>query len=269
MPELPEVETVVRSLRTSLVGATFGPVLHCRSDMVRASVDLVHLLPGRRILAIDRRAKKILIRLSGPATLGVHLGMTGQLTVEPADTPLKPHTHLVIALGPTQLRFRDVRRFGEIWWLNDHSPDDANLGPEPLTLTRPQLAGILARTRRAIKTALLDQHLIAGLGNIYADESLFRAGIDPRTIARRLSDPQVVRLCRAIRQILASAIAHQGSSLRDYIMVNGQSGRFQNLHRVYGRSGQPCHKCQTAIRRIVMGGRSTCWCPKCQPRGRK
>jgi formamidopyrimidine-DNA glycosylase len=267
MPELPEVETVVRMLRGLLAGATLGCVSRCRADMVcPPGTDLSDMLPGRRVQGVDRRGKRILIRLGGGGILGVHLGMTGQLTIGPAEAPIKPHTHLVVELGSSQLRFRDVRRFGELRWMVNPAEAEEGLGPEPLTMSPGTLAEALARTRRSIKTALLDQKTIAGIGNIYADESLHVAGIHPQMPANKLSTRQVGRLSRAIKRVLREAIRHGGSSLRDYVMVNGESGGYQNLHRVYGRGGELCRRCRAKIRRIVLGGRSTCFCPQCQSR---
>jgi formamidopyrimidine-DNA glycosylase len=276
MPELPEVETVVRTLAPHLVGQRFSRIRHLRSDIVEPrEVDLPRLLGGRRVRAVDRRGKKILIRLDSDATLCIHLGMTGRLTIEPASNPIQPHTHFIadlssianrksqIANSP-QLRFRDPRRFGGIWWLCDGEADDNNLGPEPLKVRPNQLAQRLARTRRAIKTALLDQSILAGIGNIYADESLFHSRIDPTTPANRLSPAQILRLNRAIKLILRRAINHRGSSLRDYVDADGEGGGFQLLHRVYAREGEPCPRCKTPISRIVLGGRSTHFCPRCQ-----
>jgi len=275
MPELPEVETVVRTLIPRLRGRTFATLRHLRPDMLRpANTDFASLLPGRRVERITRRGKRILIHLDSGDTLAIHLGMTGQLTVEPSTVPIKPHTHLILELADTNahsiepsiatLRFRDPRRFGSLTWISADSASDDTLGPEPLSLRSQQLARLLSHTRRAIKTALLDQSLLAGLGNIYADEALFHAQIHPTTPANRLTLQQVQRLNRAIKLILRRAIRHRGSSLRDYIDVNGSSGRYQNLHAVYARTGQPCRRCGSTIVRIVLGGRSTHFCSNCQ-----
>ncbi len=270
MPELPEVETVVRTLSPHLVGQRFASIRHLRSDIVEpGNIDLAAILQGRRVTAIERRAKKILIRLDNDATLCVHLGMTGRLTIEPPAAPVKLHTHLIAELsGKAELRFVDPRRFGGIWWLCNGDADDKDLGPEPLTIRPAQLVARLAKTRRAIKTALLDQRLIAGIGNIYADESLFHSRIHPTIPANRLTEEQVLRLNRAIKLILRRAINHRGSSLRDYVDADGEEGGFQLLHRVYGREGQPCVRCKTPIKRIVLGSRSAHFCPSCQRKSR-
>ena len=165
------------------------------------------------------------------------------------------------------VRFRDPRRFGGVWWLGRERSHDQGMGPEPLTLRPSQLAGRLARTSRPVKVALLDQSLIAGLGNIYVDESLFRAGIHPLTPAKGLTGQQVARLSRAIKFTLRRAIRHRGSTLRDYRDADGAAGSFQGLHAVYDRADQPCRHCRTPIERIVLGGRSTHFCPACQKSG--
>jgi formamidopyrimidine-DNA glycosylase len=197
--------------------------------------------------------------------------MSGQLTLAPAGSELKTHTHLILHLSggnsatdAVELRFRDPRRFGGVFWLGRDSAD-SGLGPEPLTLRPAKLAKALARTRRPIKSALLDQTVIAGLGNIYADECLFLAGVHPLTPSNVLSSEQVARLNRGIKQTLRKAIAARGSTLRDYVDADNQPGGYRSKHKVYGREGEPCRKCKTTIMRIVLTGRSTCFCPHCQP----
>jgi formamidopyrimidine-DNA glycosylase len=200
--------------------------------------------------------------------------MTGRLTMELAEAEILPHTHLIITFTPLpithnnqfadyQLRFRDPRRFGGIWWMGKESVDQ-NIGPEPLTLRVHQLAKQLSRTTRAIKNALLDQSVIAGLGNIYVDESLFKAGIHPLMAANELSIQEIGKLNRAIKFTLRKALRHRGSTLRDYFDANGNPGGFQKLHAVYDRAKLPCRICKRPIQRIVLGGRSTHFCPNCQ-----
>jgi formamidopyrimidine-DNA glycosylase len=181
---------------------------------------------------------------------------------------LPPHTHLEWQVGPDTVLFRDPRRFGGIWWLGQDTPADSGMGPEPLTLRPAVLARQLAGTGRAIKVALLDQSLVAGLGNIYVDESLFQAGIHPLSAANTLAIEQVANLNRAIKSTLRRALRHRGSTLRDYRDADGEAGSFQSMHCVYDRAGKPCRKCRTTIERIVLGGRSTHFCPKCQKAGR-
>jgi formamidopyrimidine-DNA glycosylase len=266
MPELPEVETIVRTLRPRVVGQIIRRVCLYRADIVSPpGADLAALLQSQTIASVERRGKRIVFTLSGGGRFYVHLGMTGRLTLcDPAE-PKPPHTHLELDLASEQLRFCDPRRFGGIWWLGQPSGiDDSKMGPEPLGLRTAALAKRLAKTTRAIKSALLDQSLIAGLGNIYVDESLFLAGIHPLMPANALSSAQVANLNRAIKSTLRRAIRHKGSTLRDYVDAEGKSGGFQNLHRVYDRAGKPCRNCKTSIERIVLGGRSTHFCPKCQ-----
>ncbi len=266
MPELPEVQTVVTSLRAKVLGRTIDAVDLRRSDIVTpADCDLPSTLHRRTIVDLSRRGKRIIFHLD-VGCFYVHLGMTGQLLIASATDAFAPHTHLQLrfAARPDQhdfvLRFVDPRRFGGIWWTAPGDVPDAGMGPEPLTLRSAALARRLAATTRAIKSALLDQSLIAGLGNIYVDESLFLARIHPLTAADRLSATAVGRLSRAIKVTLRNAIAHRGSTLRDYRDADG----VQSRHRVYDRAGLPCRRCRTAIVRIVLGGRSTHFCPKCQ-----
>ena len=267
MPELPEVQTVVNTLRPAVLGCRFRRVALARPDIVEpAGTDLAARLAGRRVRDLCRRGKRIIFRLDSPVCLVVHLGMTGRLIVAAAEEVVPPHTHLLADLaglrGPRQLRFIDPRRFGFLLLTDDPS---AGLGPEPLDLTHEQLRGLLEGTRRAVKTALLDQSLLAGLGNIYADESLHLARIHPCQIARNLTAGECLRLVRAIRRTLRAAIENKGTTLRDYVDADGRSGENGPHLRVYGREGQPCPACRTPIRRIVLNGRSAHFCPRCQP----
>jgi formamidopyrimidine-DNA glycosylase len=268
MPELPEVQTVVVTLAPKVVGRTIVAVASLRRDIVTpVDVDLSSLLRGRRIESISRRGKRIVFTLDGNERFYVHLGMTGQLTVTSPDSPVASHTHLELDLGaPCRLRFRDPRRFGGVWWLGRDALPDTGMGPEPLKMRPAQLFRRLHKTTRAVKNALMDQTVVAGLGNIYVDESLFASGIHPLTPANRMTPDQVAKLNRAIKTTLRRALRHRGSTLRDYMDADGGSGSFQNLHRVYDRAGKPCRRCRTAIERIVLGGRSTHFCPRCQPR---
>ncbi|HEX4053730.1 MAG TPA: bifunctional DNA-formamidopyrimidine glycosylase/DNA-(apurinic or apyrimidinic site) lyase [Tepidisphaeraceae bacterium] len=265
MPELPEVETIVRTLRPSLLGRQFDALRVIRKDIVRPlGADLGSKALHRTIVRLLRRGKKIVFEFDDAARFYIHLGMSGRLTLDRPDAAIRPHTHMILQFGQQELRFVDPRRFGGVFWLGTDQPADSDLGPEPLKMSARQLAARLAKTRRAIKTALLDQKLLAGLGNIYADESLFAAGIDPRTAADKLSRAEISRLNRSIKAVLNRAIRHRGSTLRDYRDANGLPGDFQKIHRVYDRAGKPCLVCRTPIERIVLGGRSTHFCPKCQ-----
>lgn len=280
MPELPEVQTVVDSLARLLssgavpaggagIAARLDRVAHLRQDMVSpGGFDLAAAVRGRQVASVTRRGKRVVFELDDGGRFFVHLGMTGRLTVEPASAPLRPHTHLILSLADgRQVRFVDPRRFGRIVWLGAAAGDDA-MGPEPLTLRPARLHRLLQATRRAVKTALLDQRVIAGIGNIYADEALFAAGIHPLRPACGLSAVETRRLAVAIKRVLRRAIRHRGSSLRDYVDGEGKPGGFQLLHRVYARGGQKCSTCKAEIQRLVVGGRSTCFCPACQPGGK-
>ncbi|MEK6799746.1 MAG: bifunctional DNA-formamidopyrimidine glycosylase/DNA-(apurinic or apyrimidinic site) lyase [Planctomycetota bacterium] len=281
MPELPEVETIVRRLSAAITGRTIGRVEVRRRDVVHGDREAIErVLPGLRVGRVERRAKRIIIYLHRDSQscndqekmqLVFHLGMTGRVTVEPAGSPVEVHTHLRIGFGgdDQELRFRDPRRFGGAWLIRDGGGRLGRslgpVGPEPLELSAAQFRGLLSRRRR-IKVLLMDQTVIAGLGNIYCDESLHAAAIHPLRRADSLGEDESARLLRAIKNTLRRAIRFNGSTLMDYRTADGEMGSFQRLHRVYGRSGEPCRSCKEAIRRIVVGGRSTCFCPTCQPR---
>ncbi len=273
MPELPEVETIVRTLRPRAQGARIVWAKLLRADIVQPpGTDLDEMLSGHRVGAIDRRGKRIIVTLEPAGHLVIQLGMTGRLTLHEPAAASRPHTHLILQLSSAkpeekrfEIHFSDPRRFGGVRWLGNGEAADAGLGPEPLTIGRATLARALSGTRRPIKAALLDQQVIAGLGNIYVDESLFRARIHPLTPANVLSIEQVGKLKSAIIGTLRKAINHRGSTLRDYVDAAGDKGGFQKLHNVYGKSSRPCPACRSMIQRIVLGGRSTCFCPRCQP----
>ena len=267
MPELPEVQTVVDTLRPAAIGRTLTAVDVRRESVITpTALDLPARTVGRSVGDVARRGKRIVVTLDDGHRFYVHLGMTGRLTLNAADDADRPHTHVVWTLDDgRQVRFVDPRRFGGIFWLGGDPAHDAGMGPEPLGLAAPVLARQLGRTSRAVKVALLDQRVIAGLGNIYVDESLHAAGIHPLTPARTLSREQVSVLNRSVQRVLRKAIRYRGSTLRDYRDANGNAGGFQLLHKVYDRRGQPCRGCRTSIERIVLGGRSTHFCPTCQP----
>lgn len=270
MPELPEVETIARQLHAGLTGRRLGALTLSRADIVRAAPGpLADLLPGRGVIGVTRRAKRVIVALDPPGELIFHLGMTGRLTITPAGAPLEPHTHLRIGVENGELRFRDPRRFGGVWLLaagdGATAPRLGALGPEPLTLRLPEFRRILAR-RRQIKALLMDQAAIAGLGNIYCDESLHAARVHPLTPACDLPLEGARRLLHAIKRILRRAINHRGTTFMDYRSPDGQPGSFQRLHRVYQRDGSPCKTCRTKIVRMVAAGRGTFLCPRCQRR---
>jgi formamidopyrimidine-DNA glycosylase len=264
MPELPEVETVVRTLRPIIVGRQIGSVELHRNDYATPcgfSWDLT----GRRIVDVRRRAKRIILHLCRDEVFLVHLGMTGQLIVVSEEEPVAKHTHAVFTFGDKQLRLCDPRRFGRLDWIgSDLDRIDHNLGPEPLTLSCRDLRLRLAQTARPLKSALLDQTFIAGLGNIYVDESLFAAGLHPLQRCCNVTPDEARRLSRSIKRTLRHAIDAGGSTLRDYVDAVGQRGTAQQAHRVYGRTGQPCRRCRTKVEQFVLSARSTHWCPVCQ-----
>jgi len=270
MPELPEVETTRRGLSPHVVGRSIAAV-HVYDPRLRWPVprDLGKRLIGRAIDRIDRRSKYLLFRL-GSQTLLVHLGMTGSLRAFSQPPPRRPHDHvdLVLDNGVT-LRYHDPRRFGAILWVADSGtghPLLADLGPEPFdpAFDGRYLWNATRRRTAAIKLALMDNHLVVGVGNIYANESLFRAGIRPTTPAYRISQARLARLADAVRATLRDAIAKGGSTLRDYVDSDGEPGYFQLEHFVYGRAGLPCRVCGAAVRTRRQGGRATMYCPACQ-----
>jgi formamidopyrimidine-DNA glycosylase len=266
MPELPEVQTVVDTLRPQVVGRRIARVTLHRTDIVTPKqIDLPKLLTNHMVTDLTRRGKRIVFTLDDGNRFYIHLGMSGRLTMESDEKPMQKHTHLVIEFDsdPLRLRFKDPRRFGGIWWLGNDEPA-GTMGPEPLHVKLDVLQEKLSRTTRAIKNVLLDQTVLAGIGNIYADEALFDAGIHPLARADKLSGDQIKRLHTSIKKTLRRAIKHRGSTLRDYVDAKGQKGGFQKLHRVYDRADEPCPTCNSKIRRIVLGGRSTHFCPKCQ-----
>jgi formamidopyrimidine-DNA glycosylase len=269
MPELPEVQTVVNTLSPRIVSAKVLAVELLRPDIVTPhGAPLQSRLVGKTVRDVSRRGKRIVITLNDANRFYIHLGMSGRLTLEQPGVQVLKHTHLILRFEGFEVRFRDPRRFGGVWWLGDSSdPSHDTMGPEPLTMSADELAARLSKTKRAVKNALLDQRVVAGLGNIYVDESLFAAGIHPLIRSDRLKEPQVRRLDSAIKQTLVKALKHRGSTLRDYVDAEGGRGAFQNLHNVYDRGGEPCRICGKPIRRIVLGGRSTCFCASCQPRG--
>ena len=269
MPELPEVEVTRRGLAPLLEGARITAIT-VRNPRLRWPVpaDLQQRLVGQTIRQIERRAKYLLFRFDH-GTLIVHLGMSGRLRVVEGRTTPGAWDHVEIATGEHCLRLRDPRRFGAVLWhegpIETH-PLMAHLGVEPLT---PDFDGRLlharSRGRRAaVKLFLMDNTIAVGVGNIYANESLYRAGIHPRTAAGRITLGRYERLCHQVRETLSAALAAGGSSLRDFVGGDGQPGYFQQTYTVYGREGEPCRACGTAIRRIVQGQRSTFFCVRCQ-----
>jgi formamidopyrimidine-DNA glycosylase len=274
MPELPEVETVRRGLARKMSGRRILRAELRRPDLRRPfPPTLAERLDGARIGALGRRGKYILIELDTDGLLLLHLGMSGRVTVGTAAVPDAPHDHVVLRLDDgTVIRFNDARRFGSIDYLKrgeeGQHPLLAVLGPEPLDaeFTGAYLAAALAHKTTPIKSALIDQRIVAGLGNIYACEALFRAGVSPRRLAASVGRGRAERLVAGIRSVLLEAIEAGGSSLRDYVQADGELGYFQHRWAVYGHEGAPCPGCDcaTGVRRIVQAGRSTFYCAKRQ-----
>lgn len=270
MPELPEVETTVRGLARYLDGARLARVEPRREGLRRPfPADLVQTLTGATVSGLGRRAKYGLIHTDRGQTMVFHLGMSGRWRIEPEA--LGRHDHLVLETAAGHvLSLCDPRRFGSVDLVAtaalDAWPAFAALGPEPLgdELTPAYLETALAGRGAAIKLMLLDQRIIAGLGNIYVCEALYRAGIDPRQPAGQVPPAALARLVPAIRAVIAEAIAAGGSTLRDYAQPDGQLGYFSKQFDVYDRAGQPCAACAAPIRRFAQGGRSTWFCPACQ-----
>jgi formamidopyrimidine-DNA glycosylase len=274
MPELPEVETVRRGLALKISGRRIMRADLRRPDLRRPFPPaLAARLDGALIGALGRRGKYILIELDADGLLLLHLGMSGRITAGSAALPAAPHDHVVLTLDDgTVIRFNDPRRFGLIDYVRRgeevQHPLLAGLGPEPLEagFDGAYLSAALAGRMSSIKAALLDQRLVAGLGNIYACEALFRAGLSPRRRAASIGGGRAERLAAAIRSVLSEAIAAGGSSLRNYVQADGALGYFQHHWAVYGREGSPCPDCDCGdgVRRIVQSGRSTFFCAKRQ-----
>ncbi len=274
MPELPEVETVRRSLSAAVSGCTIQEVLvTCAAQIKRPPHDIASFqksLAGACIQTVVRRGKYLIFHLNENRYLLVHLGMTGRLLITPRDVPIVKHTHGVIILdNGMDVRYHDVRRFGGLayWACSPYTtPPLSLLGPEPLSdeFSADYLLSRLKCRRSPIKTALLDQHLVAGIGNIYADEALFRAGLSPLRPASDLGEEECLRLVTDIKALLTEAIAVGGSSIRDYVDAEGKSGSFQERHQVYGRAGSACVHCGAQLIKTTLSGRTSTFCPHCQ-----
>jgi len=270
VPELPEVETTRHGLAAHLTGLTIASVV-IRNASLRWPIpkNLPKLLRGQIILSLKRRAKYLLMDC-GSGTLILHLGMSGSLRILPADTPAEKHDHFDLLLNNgTLMRLRDPRRFGAVLWhvgdINTH-PLLAALGPEPLekNFDARHLYQVTRGRKVSIKQCIMDSHVVVGVGNIYANEALFHAGVKPQFAAGKLSLPRCARLVEEIRATLSEAIAHGGSTLRDFVNSAGQPGYFQQTYWVYGRAGEPCKRCGTPIKQIRQGQRSSFYCPHCQ-----
>jgi formamidopyrimidine-DNA glycosylase len=282
MPELPEVETVARGLRRTILGRRILSVKLGKTDFIDDPVALEQHLPGRGIEVVERYGKFLLLRLSAvsgaaraavngdaePASLLVHLGMTGQIAPTPAAQPLEKHTHICMLLDDgRELRYTDARRFGRIAYLTKTllAEELIGFGADPLEVSKAEFASRICGRRARVKALLLDQGVLRGVGNIYADESLWRSKIHPARLGAHLSKNQAERLRRMLQEILQKAIVMRGSSISDFLDAEGEPGEYQRHHRAYGREGKNCFRCKTPVRRGIVAGRSSYFCPKCQP----
>lgn len=267
MPELPEVETVKRQLAPVLVGRKILQVDCTKPSyfFLTSPTVLKKCLVGRKILQLERRGKTLLACLDDDSRLLLHLGMTGQMVTR--VLPQDGHVHLVLHLtGKRVVTFRDVRKFGKVEWIAPRKSSRRldKLGPDALSISTEELTAALGKRRVAIKSALMNQTLLAGVGNIYADEALYSAGIRPTRPACRLTRREISTLANEVRSLLERAVTSGGSTINDYLRPDGELGGFQNWHQVYGKGGLPCPKCRAPICRKIIGGRSSHFCPRCQ-----
>ncbi len=282
MPELPEVETVARGLQKSVAGRRIVSVRLGKTDFIDDPAALERQLPGLWIEKVERYGKFMLLRLSAredgredsgngdaeAASLLVHLGMTGQLAPCGAGEPCAKHTHVWFELDDgRELRYTDPRRFGRMAYLTAEllAEELTAFGAEPLLVSAEEFASSIRSRKAHIKALLLNQSVLRGVGNIYADESLWRARIHPMRRGAELSKKQAQVLRRVLQDVLRKAILARGSSISDFLDAEGEPGEYQRHHRVYGREGKRCFRCRTAIRRVIVAGRSSHFCPKCQP----
>ncbi len=278
MPELPEVETVAQGLRQRALGRRIAAVEVRHASVIGGSPEeFVSTLAGRTLTNVSRKGKAIAVELSpeqgsAPRFLLVRLGMTGQLTVATREAPIEPHTHVIMALddGREELRFRDIRRFGRLRSLTGQELEEVfgALGPDAQRVTEDEFLVAMRGRKGAIKSWLMNQNLVSGLGNIYADEALFEARIHPLSQPGRVSADKARHLFRAIRKVLGRAVDLGGTTFSDYRNLEGRPGAFLKKLRVYQHTGEPCRRCGQAIRRIVIAGRSSHFCPRCQARPR-
>jgi len=283
VPEPPEVETVARGLQASVAGRRILSVILRKTDFIDDPALIERELPGRRIERIERYGKFMLLLLDEGAAQGsghsrttgslgqallVHLGMTGNLAPNFSEQPLEKHTHVSFLLDDgRELRYTDARRFGRMAYLSGETlaAELERFGADPLEASREEFAARIGSRNARIKALLLDQTVLRGVGNIYADESLWRARIHPATPGLRLSPQQTEKLRKALQAILLRAIALRGSTISDFVDTDGQSGEYQQHHRAYGREGRKCYRCGARIRRVMLAGRSSHFCPGCQP----
>jgi formamidopyrimidine-DNA glycosylase len=264
VPELPEVETVTRSIAPLVGRRIVSAEFRCLRVLRGGDPDdMSARVSGKKIAGVKRYGKFILVSLQGGGYLVIHLGMTGRLLL---GGPTGKHTHAVLTLDRGVLLYDDSRQFGCLQYSQEFPARVAKLGPEPLEVPFSEFAAALRRRKTRIKALLLNQAFLRGIGNIYADEALFRAGIHPLALASRIRSDRARRLYEAITAVLTEAIAAGGSSISDYVDAQGRKGFFQFSHRVYQRTGEPCVTCGTKIRRLLVAQRSSHFCPKCQKR---
>ena len=264
MPELPEVETIARALGRRLRGRRIvSAEFRCLRVLIGDPDATSAALAGRKVLAVQRHGKFIEMQLDGGRSFVVHLGMTGKLLMNAAPGR---HTHAILTLDRGALLYDDSRQFGRLELSAGLPARVRKLGPEPLEVTLDEFVRRVREHKTKIKALLLNQRFLRGIGNIYADEALYRAGIHPLAIAQRLHSDRLKKLHAAIRKVLGEAIDAGGSSVSDYVDVDGRQGSFQVRHNVYQKNGQPCPRCGTAIRRILVTQRGTHFCPRCQKR---
>src|SRR6266581_85017 len=282
MPELPEVETIARGLRQTILGRRILSVTLGKTDFIDDPAALEQHLPGRRIEAVERYGKFMLLRLSAAAgrnvnlgddaakqaSLLVHLGMTGQMVPSAAERSQEKHTHVRLLLDDgRELRYTDARRFGRIAYLTETplAEELTHFGADPLEVSKEEFVNRIRERRARLKALLLDQSVLRGVGNIYADESLWKAKIHPARLGANLSRKQTETLRHVLQNILRKAIVLRGSSISDFLDAEGKPGEYQRHHRAYGREGKNCYRCKTLIRRAIVAGRSSYFCPRCQP----
>lgn len=280
MPELPEVETIARTLAPQITGRAISAARVLLPKTLAAGANLLpeafpEASPGPRVTAVRRRGKLLLIDLEPGFILAFHLKMTGRLMVRDAKTPPNTHTRILFDLAPgndakaARLFFDDARTFGYCRLMRPQDfaawPFWTRLGPEPLGLAPEEFIQRVAGRRGAIKALLLDQKVIAGIGNIYADEACFRSGVHPASPAASLTETRLAALLQSVQAVLEQSIEECGSSIRDYRDANGDAGAFQNLFRVYGRAGEACFNCGGPLHKTTVAGRTTVFCPVCQP----
>lgn len=273
MPELPEVETVRRTLEPRLAGRKISGVEILTPKIIKqpGTAEFASGLTGRTVLGVDRRGKYLLLHLSGGMTLVTHLRMTGQLTCCSPERERDKHTHVIIFLdNGWELRFADLRKFGEMHLLPTGNYGSisglANLGPEPLgeEFVPNEFTAGLKGKKTKIKALLLDQSFLAGLGNIYVDEALYRAGVHPERPAGSLTVREAGTLYETVREVLAEGIKYRGTSVKDYVDGDGKAGSFQDRLKAYGRAGEPCFRCGQPMEKVKVGGRTSVFCPQCQ-----